>query len=80
MRTVPSHAEVGVDIFVGLDYIRAMARLDWIGFDVVAIRYIEDDDVTVALIGGDGKSTCLITIEFALNILKCHVHVMSFVV
>ena len=57
-----------------------MSRLDRIGFDVVSICSIKNDDVAVASVGRDGKPPSLVAVEPAFYLCDGHVNVMGFVI
>ena len=51
LRSITSNAQILVYIGVGFEELGAMARFDGIGFYVVCVHYVENDDVVVATIG-----------------------------
>ena len=69
-----------VDFSVGFDELSAVTRFDAVGFDVICIVNIEDDDVVVSAIGCHRETACLVCEGLDVNfgyVHKNHMLVLS---
>ena len=80
LRAEASDTKIGVDLVICLEELGAVTRLDGVGFYVVAVDGIENDDVTVAAIGGDGESACLVAVEAPFDVGDRHVDVVRAII
>ena len=77
---IPSSAEKVIDVGVGFDELGAVTRFDGVGFDVVGINDVEDDDVVVTSTGCDWKASSLISEQLVVYLGDGHEHYVGFVV
>ena len=57
-----------------------MSQLDGMGFYVVAVRAVENNNYAVAQIQCDGEVTCLVAVQLAFEVRGCRVDVIGAVV
>lgn len=62
LRTIASHSEVRIDVIVCLEKVGSVTRFDRVRLYVVAVDCIKDDDVAVASVGGDWKTSRLVAV------------------
>ena len=72
--------EFDVDFSVGFDELSAVTRFDVVGFDVICIVDVEDDDVVVSTIGCHRETACLVCEELAVHFSDGHKNHVDFVV
>ncbi len=78
--TVAPGPEEGVDVVVCFDEFSAVTGFDGVGLDVVCINNIENDDVVVALVGGDWEASSLIGEELSVDFCYGEENHVSFVI
>ena len=80
LGTISSCAKKVVNVGVGFDELAAVTRFDGVGFDVVGIDDIEDDNVVVTSTGCDWEASSLISEQLAIYLGDGHEHHVGFVV